>query len=457
MLTGNTVNFFISAFHIWKSRINFSKMLLVSGFFLLISIKVMGQPPCSNTKPVITFYDGHPVYSTSIDLCEPIGNGVDWQNDIDINSGSNGTYLWYYSTTGSDPWILIPYTGNQLVISSFYSTPGHYYFKLRVTNGCWVESDPIDLIVNNGTPPASPIGTGGSRCSTGSVTLSASCSGSNMNWYAAQFGGSSLGSGLTFNTPSISSTTTYYVSCTSGGCQSPRTAVVATIGEPSMPGTITGLTTVCPGQNNVSYSVPAVSGVTFIWDYSGSGATINGSTNSVTVNFSSSATSGILSVVTTGCGTSDPSTQVITVNPISAPTVSNITQPTCPLLTGGVLLSGLPNPWTLTRIPGGNTSGAGTSTTISGLAPNTTYNFTVTNSAGCISGLSNDVDIGPAPDSPTITGTLSVCVGFTTQLTGSGTPAAVNPWVLQRQVSNVNSSGLVTGVSAGTSVITYTG
>src|SRR5262249_59094243 len=58
---------------------------------------------------------------------------------------------------------------------------------------------------------------------------------------------------------------------------------------------------------------------------------------------------------------------------------------------------------------------------------------------------------------PTITGTLTVCIGSTTQLTGSGTPAAVNPWVSATPaVATVNNTGLVTGVSAGTSVITYT-
>src|SRR5206468_3449659 len=58
---------------------------------------------------------------------------------------------------------------------------------------------------------------------------------------------------------------------------------------------------------------------------------------------------------------------------------------------------------------------------------------------------------------PAITGTLSVCVGSTTQLAGSGTAAASNPWVSATPaVATVNSTGLVTGVAAGTSVITYT-
>jgi hypothetical protein len=57
---------------------------------------------------------------------------------------------------------------------------------------------------------------------------------------------------------------------------------------------------------------------------------------------------------------------------------------------------------------------------------------------------------------PTINGTLSVCVGSTTQLTGSTTAALTTPWTSATTgVATVNNAGLVSGVSPGTSVITY--
>jgi|GEM_PF-1000908 len=68
----------------------------------------------------------------------------------------------------------------------------------------------------------------------------------------------------------------------------------------------------------------------------------------------------------------------------------------------------------------------------------------------------DDVNIVVNP-LPTITGTLAVCAGATTTLTGSASPAAVNPWVsATTAVATINASGIVTGVTAGTSVITYT-
>lgn len=51
------------------------------------------------------------------------------------------------------------------------------------------------------------ITTDGSRCGTGTVTLSATGCPGIYNWYATSTGGSSLGTGSSFTTPSISTTT----------------------------------------------------------------------------------------------------------------------------------------------------------------------------------------------------------------------------------------------------------
>src|SRR6185369_10448652 len=97
-------------------------------------------------------------------------------------------------------------------------------------------------------------------------------------------------------------------------------------GLPGAAGTITGSATVCQGQNNVSYSVPLISAATsYTWVYSGTGATISGSTNSITVSFSASATSGNLMVTgSNACGSGIISTSYpVTVNAIpAAPTAS---------------------------------------------------------------------------------------------------------------------------------------
>ncbi len=78
--------------------------------------------------------------------------------------------------------------------------------------------------------PTITASSGASRCGTGTVGLSATPSAGIVNWYANSTGGSILGTGTTFTTPSISATTTYYAEAVDGSLISAaRTAVVATI------------------------------------------------------------------------------------------------------------------------------------------------------------------------------------------------------------------------------------
>jgi len=98
---------------------------------------------------------------------------------------------------------------------------------------------------------------------------------------------------------------------------------------------------------------------------------------------------------TNSCGTAASPSVLVSLQPIPTVLVGTITQPTCALATGSVVLSGLPatGTWILTR--GGasvaTTTGTGTSTTISGLTVGT-YNFTVSNGT-CTSSPSVNVDI----------------------------------------------------------------
>nr|MCU0472508.1 HYR domain-containing protein [Bacteroidales bacterium] len=91
----------------------------------------------------------------------------------------------------------------------------------------------------------------------------------------------------------------------------------------SMPSNFTsGPTQVCQGSGGYVYTVPNVLGNTYNWTFTGSGHTINGTGNSVTIDFNSSATSGTLNVTATNsCGTSVPRTLVITVNTLPAPSI----------------------------------------------------------------------------------------------------------------------------------------
>ena len=83
-----------------------------------------------------------------------------------------------------------------------------------------------------------------------------------------------------------------------------------------------------------------------------------------------------------------------------------------------------------------------------------TFNYSIPLTGGCGSLAATGVLTVNAL--PTITGVFSACEGSTTQLTGSGTPGAT-PWLSSNVgVATVSNTGLVTGISSGTTNITYT-
>lgn len=80
-----------------------------------------------------------------------------------------------------------------------------------------------------------------------------------------------------------------------------QTLHCATCPPPDDAGNITGSSGLCAGNSNISYSVPSITSSTsyttnYLWNYTGTGITINGTSENITIDFSSSATSGDLTV-----------------------------------------------------------------------------------------------------------------------------------------------------------------
>jgi gliding motility-associated-like protein len=136
------------------------------------------------------------------------------------------------------------------------------------------------------------------------------------------------------------------------------------------------------------------------------GTTVTGSGITTTVSSLAASTTYTFSVEdASGCVSSASAGAVVNAQPVTptTPTIGTITQPNCALPTGSVALSGLPSSgtWTLTATPGATAqTGSGTSATYSGLNPGTTYTFTVTNAAGCVSPPSGNVVVDALPSGP---------------------------------------------------------
>ena len=241
-----------------------------------------------------------------------------------IPTVSNATsYTWGY--TGSNATIN---GSTESITVDFASNATNGNLSVTATNSCGTSSAQTTPITVNSTP-AQP-----SSFTTSSTTV---CSGANSIAYtiptvssATSYNWNYDGSNATINGSTESITVDFASNATNGnlsvtasnscGTSTAQTTAITVNSAPAQPSALTtSTTTLCNGTNGVIYAIPTASGATsYNWNYDGSNATINGSSESITVDFASNATSGTLSVTATNtCGTSSAQTTPITVN--SAP------------------------------------------------------------------------------------------------------------------------------------------
>lgn len=143
------------------------------------------------------------------------------------------------------------------------------FVRAKDANGKWSITNKKVFNVCNG--PAAPTVTAASRCDAGTVTLTASgANPGDYRWYANPTAVNPISgaTAATFTTPSISATTTYYVSIVNGSCESPRTPVIATINaSPAKPtisasGGVQTLTSSSPTGNQWHLNGTAIPGAT---------------------------------------------------------------------------------------------------------------------------------------------------------------------------------------------------
>ena len=176
----------------------------VNGEYEDYTFTVLEQTSCSGTPVAAT------VVSSLNSVC--VSGSVTLTATLPSSADSGLTYQWYNSAGIIPAAVALTYTTP--VLTSAES----YYYKTTCTNsGLSVDSNTIVVAVNQPTVVST---TAATRCGVGSVNLDATVNtGADAVWYAAETGGTSLFTGATFETPSISSTTTYYVAASEGGSQ----------------------------------------------------------------------------------------------------------------------------------------------------------------------------------------------------------------------------------------------
>lgn len=206
----------------------------------------------------------------------------------------------------------------------------------------------------------------------------------------------------------------------------------------SVPASISGVPVICEGSTTTLSDV-TIGGT---WISGNTSVALIGSTSGI-MSGVSAGTAIVSYVLPTGCFRS----VTATVNPL--PAVITGTASTCVAST--TTLSSSPSGGTWSS---GNTAIAtvGASTGIVTGAAIGTTNITYTLSTGCLR--ITPATVNPAPSAGTLSGSTSLCTGLTSTLSssvGGGTWSSSNT-----AVGTIDASGVLTGISAGTTNVTYT-
>lgn len=324
-------------------------------------------------------------------------------------SGATG-YTWSSNPAGS-------YTNtSSITVSPTVNT----VYTVNITGACNTGANAsYSINVTSGTPPTA---TGTTICGNTSTTLTASGTGT-LQWYTASSGGTLLQTGGSYTTPVLTSTTTYYVQATSGGCNSTRTPVTVTVNPAPAAPTAAG-TSICP-NNSVTLTATAPGG-SYAWYDAASGGTLLQSAASYTTPSLSSTTTYYVQTTSGGC-TSTRTPVTVTVNPLpAAPTAAGTS--ICPNNTATLTATapGGTYQWYTASSGGALLQTGGTFTTPS-LASTTTYYVQTTDGNGCVSARTPvTVTVNPVPVAPTAAST-SICNGNTATLTATA-PGGTYQW-----------------------------
>lgn len=201
---------------------------------------------CPLTKDVTVTVGGNTAPPT-------VGPNVTYCQGATANPlAANGAgLLWYTAATGG--------TGVATLTPST-TTAGTFTYYVTQTLTCG-ESPRVSTNVIVTPAPVAPFASGTTYCQ-GTTAVALTATGTNLLWYPTATGGTGVANAPTPST-STAGTSTYYVSQTVSGCESPRTSIAVTVNQIKTP-SFTQVQGICVGG---SFTLPTTStnGVSGTW------------------------------------------------------------------------------------------------------------------------------------------------------------------------------------------------
>jgi gliding motility-associated-like protein len=336
---------------------------------------------------------------------------------VTISENGNGSISPSNSNTSPFSFTYTPATGdagNTVTITVTTNNPlGFPCEAATATFSLSVVALPQAPVIGTVTQPSCTV-------ATGSVVLSGLPSAGTWTITRTPGNVTTTGTGTSTTITGLLPGTYNYSVTNSSGCTSPSTAAIVINDPPPVPPAPSQSVDCTLGNGNglVTVTSPVGTGLEY---------RLNDGTYQSSTQFTGVANGAYTITVRNAQGCTSTGPQFTVALP-QVPVVGTLTQPSCLVMTGSVVLNGLPSTgtWTLTRTPGNvTTTGTGTSTAITGLTAGT-YNFIVANSAGCISPQSANVVINqpPPPIPAPVIGTIThpTCTSSNGSVALSGLP-----------------------------------
>ncbi len=277
--------------------------------------------------------------------------------DVYVNTSSS-SYQWQYSPNGINGWQDVNDVENGSNSSWYYfglsdnNFINNMYYRCEMSNACGTSTSDSVLIqvpAITGQPQSLTVCDG----SPAGFIVMAVGSSIFYHWQSNE----TIGQDWLNNNPLTGNSQTLQIDNTNGMngisfycyvtigygssyyCSQNSNIATLTTTSPDAAGAIEGQSSVCSGQNGLTYNVVPIGNATgYTWIYTGTGATINGTTNSITIDFASGATSGTLTVQGTDyCDNngfaSEPFPITINTSPAKPETISGPTA-VCQVQTG---------------------------------------------------------------------------------------------------------------------------
>lgn len=332
---------------------------------------------------------------------------------LTATASAGATLVWYTVATGG--------TGSATAPTPSTTTVGSTtYYVSQTAGSCEGPRTPITVTIN--VTPAAPTATSPVNYCQNATAVPLTATGTGLLWYTTATGGAGSSTAPTPSTATVGSTT-YYVTQTTGTCESPRTPIVVNVGALPAAPTVTTPVTLCQGTTASPLTATGAAGATFQWYTVATGGTaLPGAPTPSTATVGS--TTYYVAQTTNGC--QGPRVAIV-VNVVAILPAPGVVSPVvyCQNATA-VALTATANPgasliWYTTATGG---TGSATAPTPSTATPgSTTYYVSQSNTGSCEGPRAAIVvTINALPAAPTVSSPVNYCQNATAvPLTATGT------------------------------------